>query len=144
MNKLFSILMQYKAVPAAFAWYAKRTSPVMITSKMKKLVDIVTLDVPDTRLALYVSNICYLVLQTQYGPEILQLDPDNTYVPVKRDPNVAHSNQDYCMHNLIQPAGKYKMVKAFLDNDILDLVDTNSWLDCIGAACLQLLREASK
>lgn len=144
MNKLYSLLTQNISVPDEYSWYAKRTSIIAPTSKALKLIRIVVNNVPVARLALYVSVLCNLVLCTQYAKEISKLDPANTYFPVTRDPNQAHSDTEYGITDLIQPIDTYKNIIPLLDPDIRDTLDTDSWFDMMGAACLQILREMSR
>jgi hypothetical protein len=143
MNKLFNILMRGCSIPLSFSWYAKRSEVVPATERVLELVDIVMTGVPLERRAMVASQLCNLVLYTQYGPEIKKLDPNNTYVPVTRDPNVAHTEPTYCMHDLIQPIKSYKPILGRIDDDIRNTLDEESWLDMMGAACLQMLREVS-
>ena len=143
MNILFGLLNKGIEIPDSYSWYAKRTESVPLSDKTINILDIITIGVPDSKLALYAAVLCNLVMKTQYGPEIAKLDPNNTYVPVTRPPDTAHSSKNYCMHDLIQPIAKYRPVKVYLDRDILDTLDDNSWFDLMGAACLQLLREVN-
>lgn len=142
MNKLWSLLMLHYEIPASFSWFGKHTSPVIFSDSSRELVGLITKGVPDSRRALYVATLCNLVLNTQYSKEIVQLDPNNTYVQVTRPKDSTHSDPRYCMHDLIQPIQAYKEIKLHLQDDILARLDTNSWLDMMGAACLQLLRDA--
>lgn len=143
MNKLFSILMFNYEIPASFSWFNKTTSAISLSNRSKTLVGIITKGVPDSRRVLYVAVLCNLVLNTQYGAEIKQLDPNNTYVRVSRPSESEHSDPKYCMHDLIQPIQAYKDVRLYLQEDIVSRLDQSSWFDLMGAACLQLLREAS-
>ena len=142
MNKLFSLLMLHYEVPESFSWFGKATSPVMFSDNSRALVGLITKGIPDSRRVLYVATLCNLVLNTQYGKEINQLDSNNTYVRVTRPKDATHSDPRYCMHDLIQPIQAYKDIKLYLQEDILARLDTNSWLDVMGAACLQLLRDS--
>jgi hypothetical protein len=47
------------------------------------------------------------------------------------------------MHDLIQPIKSYKPILGRIDDDIRNTLDEESWLDMMGAACLQMLREVS-
>ena len=141
MNKLYSLLMGNAYVPEEYSWYSKRTEEITVTERMAEIIAIMITDVPVARLALYVSTLCNLVLNTQYGAEIKALDPNNTYFPVTRYPDAEHSNTDYGMADLIQPVSAYTGLLRYLADDISDRLDTNSWLDIMGAASLQLLRD---
>ena len=143
MNKLYSLLLQNKTIPSEYSWYAKRTENITTNERARQLISLITSGVPVARLALYVSVLCNAVLLTQYGAEIKKLDPNNTYFPVERDPDAVHSNTDYGMQDLIKPASEYKSLLMYLATDISDRLDSNSWFDIMGAACLQLLREVS-
>ena len=144
MNKLFSALMRGYA-PVTFSWFDKHTSAITPTSKSDALVSNIIRGIPDDRRAMFASVLCNLVLNTQYGAEIIKLDPNNTYVTVTRPPimEAAHSDPKYCMHDLIQPIQAYKDIKLYLEDDIANRLDSNSWFDLMGAACLQLLREVA-
>ena len=141
MNTLYSILLRDAQVPANYAWYAKRTELVPISQRMDDIVDIVLTGVPTEKLAMFISYVCNIVLTTQYGAEISKLDPANTYINVSRPPTADHSDPDYCLYTLIQPADSYAELPRFLAEDIRAVLDQNSWFDLMGAACLQLLRE---
>ena len=141
MNKLFSILMQGVVIPDSFSWYAKKTSAVISTDKMLAIVELVMTGVPDTRRALFASMLCNAVMYTQFGADIKKIDSNNTYVPPVRPSDATHSNQLYCINDLIQPVHSYRAILRYLDDDISKLVDANSWFDLMGAAGLQLLRE---
>jgi len=145
MNRLFSLLMQGYTIPDSFSWYAKKTEAIPTTDRITKLVGYIMQGVTDPadRRALYASVLCNLVMMTQYGPEIKAMDPDNTYVPVIRPPETSHQDPDYCMHDLILPIYSYKPIVAMLEDDIAERLDGDSWFDLMGAACLQLLREAA-
>ena len=144
MNKLYGLLLSKypNAVVTNPAWYIKRTTAGRTTTKIQAITDILLSDVPEERSAMFVSVVCYMVLMTQFGKEIQQLDPNNSYVPVVRKSDADNSDQAYCMHDLIKPASSYSGVRSYLDTDITDRLDSNSWLDLMGAACLQILREA--
>ena len=141
MNKLFSMLMQGYVIPAD-SWYYKKTSFVPASSRSAEIVAILMTGVPEARKAMYAAVLCNLALLTQYGEEIKKLDPNNTYVEVTRPTSASHSMSAYCMHDLIQPARVYKALVKYLGDDIMETLDTNSWIDLMGAGCLQLLREA--
>lgn len=142
MNKLFSILMQGYA-PESFSWFDKSTSPVTTTDRIDSLVQLIMKGVPRNKRAMFASVICNLVLNTQYGAEIEKLDPNNTYVRVTRPKTAEHSDPAYCMHDLIQPIAAYKDIQLYLQDDISETLNTESWFDLMGAACLQLLREVA-
>lgn len=145
MNKLFSLLMQGYTIPDSFAWYAKRTDAIPTNNTITDLVGSIMLGIPDNRRALYAAALCNLVMMTQYGPDIKKLDPYNTYfVPVVRPNDSDHSDPDYCIHDLIQPIYSYRPIIMLLEQDIVDTLNDNSWFELMGAACLQLLREASR
>ena len=143
MNTLYGLLMQDKAIPESFSWFGKSTIVPLANERVNPLIAIVLKGVPENRRALYVSALCNLVLNTQYGAEIQKLDPDNTYVRVTRPKDSTHTDPNYCIHDLIQPIQAYKDIRLYLQDDIVDRLDTNSWFDMMGAACLQILREVS-
>ena len=144
MNKLFNILMQSMSIPSSFSWYAKRSETVVCTTRMEEMVSIIMSSVPQDRRALFAATVCYIVMRTRYAPEIIKLDPDNTYVAPIRPTTAEHSDPDYCINDLILPIAAYRGLLNYLEQDLLDIVDNESWFDLIGAACLQLLREANR
>ena len=141
MNKLFSLLL--RGNNAETGWYYKKTAFIPMTQKALSIVNIMMADVPISRASMYAAALCQVALNTQYGAEIKKLDPNNTYAPVVRPPACAHSDPEYCAHDLIKPLDAYKDLLLFLQEDIADTLDTNSWFDMIGAGCLQLLREVN-
>ena len=142
MNTLYSILLRDTSIPSAYAWYTKRTETIHNSQRMDDIVDIILTDVPADKIAMFISYLCYIVLTTQYGTEIKTLDPANTYMEVSRPTSADHSDQRFCLHDLIKPASTYSELLQYLAEDIRAVLDQNSWFDLMGAACLQLLREA--
>lgn len=143
MNTLYGLLMQDKAIPESFSWFGKNAEAPISTERCDALIGIILKGVPDNRRSMYVSALCNLVLNTQYGAEIQKLDPNNTYVRVTRPKDSVHSDPKYCIHDLIQSIQAYKDIRLYLQDDIVDRLDTNSWFDMMGAACLQILREVA-
>ena len=144
MNKLFSLLMQGNEIPDSFAWYAKRTDSVPTSDRITALVGFIMTDVPVARMALYAAMLCHVVMMTQYGPQIKKLDPHNTYfIPLTRPFGSDHSDPKYCVHDLIKPVQTYNEIVTMLNDDIVATLNRDSWFDMMGAACLQLLREAA-
>ena len=148
MNKLFSLLIQDAEIPSDFTWYAKRTSIVPTSERISSLVDIIMSSITSEnadRRALYAAMLCHVVMLTQYGPQIKKLDPLNTYfIPVTRPIGSDHSDPKYGVHDLILPAQSYSEILKMLEDDISETLNRDSWFDIMGAACLQLLREANK
>ena len=144
MNKLFSLLMQGYEIPDDFSWYAKHTDAIPTTDRILEIVDTIMIGVPNNRRALYAAMLCHVVMLTQYGPQIKKLDPHNTYfIPLTRPFGSDHSDPKYCVHDLIKPIDSYKQLVTYINQDILDTLNRSSWFDIMGAACLQLLREAA-
>ena len=143
MNKLYGLILFECSPSDNPEWFIKRTTTTKTTARAQALADIILTGVPAGRCAMFASVVCYMVSLTQFGKEIAALDPNNTYVPVVRDPDVDHSAESCCMHDLIRPIGAYETITTHLDKDIYDRVDKNSWLDMMGAACLQMLREVA-
>ena len=147
MNKLFSLLMQGNEIPDSFAWYAKRTDSVPTSDRITKLVGFIMSSITEeqaNRRALYAAMLCHVVMMTQYGPQIKKLDPHNTYfIPLTRPFGSDHSDPKYCVHDLIKPVQTYNEIVTMLNDDIAATLNRDSWFDLIGAACLQLLREAA-
>lgn len=144
MNKLFSLLMQGNVIPDSFAWYAKRTDSIPTSDRITALVGFIMSDVPVERMSLYAAMLCHVVMLTQYGPQIKKLDPHNTYfIPLTRPFGSDHSDPKYCVHDLIKPVESYSNIVTMLNDDIVATLNRSSWFDMMGAACLQLLREAA-
>ena len=147
MNKLFSLLMQGNEIPDSFAWYAKRTDSVPTSDRITKLVGFIMSSITEeqaNRRALYAAMLCHVVMMTQYGPQIKKLDPHNTYfIPLTRPFGSDHSDPKYCVHDLIKPVQTYNEIVTMLNDDIAATLNRDSWFDMMGAACLQLLREAA-
>lgn len=147
MNKLFSLLMQGNEIPDSFAWYAKRTDSVPTSDRITKLVGFIMSSITEeqaNRRALYAAMLCHVVMMTQYGPQIKKLDPHNTYfIPLTRPFGSDHSDSKYCVHDLIKPVQTYNEIVTMLNDDIVAMLNRDSWFDMMGAACLQLLREAA-
>lgn len=147
MNKLFSLLMQGNEIPDSFAWYAKRTDSVPTSDRITKLVGFIMSSITEeqaNRRALYAAMLCHVVMMTQYGPQIKKLDPHNTYfIPLTRPFGSDHSDPKYCVHDLIKPVQTYNEIVTMLNDDIAATLNRDSWFDLMGAACLQLLREAA-
>ena len=143
MNRLYGLLMQDKSIPESFSWFGKNAETPVSTERCDALIKSILKGVPDDRRVLYVSALCNLVLNTQYGSEIQKLDPNNTYVRVTRPKDSTHSDPRYCIYDLIRPIQAYQDILLYLQNDIVDRLDTNSWFDMMGAACLQILREVA-
>ena len=147
MNKLFSLLMQGNEIPDSFAWYAKRTDSVPTSNRITKLVGFIMSSITEeqaNRRALYAAMLCHVVMMTQYGPQIKKLDPHNTYfIPLTRPFGSDHSDPKYCVHDLIKPVQTYNEIVTMLNDDIAATLNRDSWFDLMGAACLQLLREAA-
>ena len=141
MNKLYGILLGNADVSAAFSWYYKNYTTVPITNKGVQIRNAFVRDVPEDRMALFASVICYLCLLSPYATEIQKLDNNNTYVQVKRAQSAASSDEEHCMADLIKPAIQYENALDYIDTDIREIVDIESFISIAGAICLQLLRE---
>lgn len=141
MNKLFSLLLRGNG--SDNGWYYKKSAFIPMTQKAISIVNILMAEVPASRMSMYAAALCQVALHTHYGAEIRKLDPNNTYTDVVRPPACAHSDPEYCAHDLIKPIDSYKGLLMFLEDDIVDVMDENSWFDMIGAGCLQLLREVN-
>lgn len=141
MNKLFSLLL--RGNNSDIGWYYKKTAFIPMTQRALNIVNILMADVPVSRMSMYAAALCQVALYTQYGAEIKKLDPNNTYADVVRPPACSHSDPEYCAHDLIKPIDAYKGLLMYLQDDIAEVLDENSWFDMIGAGCLQLLREVN-
>lgn len=143
MNLLYAILMGGSQASGDYTWYHKHTTGYIPTTRMQDIRTIL-IQGTDVALPMFVCKVCYMVLYTQFGNEIKELDYNNTYTDVARPPDAVHDDMKYCMHQLIRPADAYKQIRRYLDDDIASRVDLSSWLDIMAAGCLQMLREATK
>ena len=142
MNKLYGILLGNSEIPADYSWYAKNYTIVPLTDRGLKLRDafISTIQATD-RISLFAALVCYLVLLSPYGKEIQELDSNNTYVQITRPDDSTSSNVNFCVYDLIKPAYQYEKAVDYLDEDIKEIMDNESFISIAGAVCLQLLRE---
>ncbi len=138
MNKLYSILIGMTPVSG---WYFKRSSQYMITDRINAIRSILLQDVPEDRLPMFVCTLCDLVRMSTFGNEILELDPNNTYQDITRPIDAEHNDDTYCIHDLIKPATAFSTLRRYLADDINNRVNHESWIELMGAGCLQLLRE---
>ena len=146
INKLYGVLlgMATDDIPATYKWYAKKFTTVATSEKVQNILKIMLQTVSIDKRAMFACIICNAVLHTIFGKEIEKLDPVNTYVPVTRPPDSANDNPNFCLLSMAGPADMYKPMKQFLDQDILDRLETPSWMEYIAAGCLQILRELKK
>jgi len=144
MNTLYGILTWGTSGSEAYSFYDKRHDMVMPTNKMLAIRDIIMTGIPDDKKRMFAAFLCDIVRYSNFGSDILQLDDNNTYVAITRPPNTEHSDARYCLHGLIKPVIAYKQLRRYLDTDIEGRMVQAAFTDWMGAACLQLLREASK
>ena len=144
MNTLYGILTWNTTPSSDYEYYVKRTDNVLVSNRQLEIRNILMTGVPTGAEAFFASVICYMVRYTNYGKEIQQRDANNTYAPVTRPPDANHSNSAYSFQALVQPASAYAQLVKYLDNDIDSTMNKDSFLDWMGAGCLQLLREADK
>lgn len=142
MNILYSFLMNGETPDTAYEWYKKANSTVMHTTRSNKIRDILTQGVAK-ELPMFAAQICYMVLYTQFGEQIKQLDSNNTYFDPGRPAEADHNDTRYCMYKLIKPASEYRQLRNYLDDDIANETDFSSWLSIMAAGCLQILREVA-
>lgn len=143
MNLLYAILMAGSQASGDYAWYSKRITGYIPTTRLQDIRDILVQDT-GAALPMYVCMVCYMVLYTQFGKEIKELDSNNTYTDITRPADSDHDDEKYCVYKLIKPAESYQQLLHYLDDDISSRLDRSSWLDLMAAGCLQLLREATK
>ena len=94
------------------------------------------------RTIFFACTVCGLVSNSAFDAEIKALDPDNTYGQPSRPPDATHSNSSYCFYTLVQPLSTYRLLKGYLDPDLVARLAGGSWLDYVAAGCVQMLREA--
>jgi hypothetical protein len=140
MNKLYAILMAGASATGDYAWYAKHHDDYILTERMQQIRDLIVQGA-DEKLPLLVSQICAMILYTQFGQRIKELDSNNTYVDVTRPATADNNDSKYCLYDVIKPVNAYQKIRLYLNDDIASVVDNESWLDLIAAGCLQLLRE---
>ena len=138
MNLLYSIL---SGKPYAGGWFDKKTTSYLPTSRSKALRAIMIRGVQDAQLPMFASVVCDLVRMSTYGTEIIGLDANNTYQPAERPADAKHDDASYCFNKLVKPASELREIRIYLDDDIEDRLNPESWVELMGAGCLQLLRE---
>ena len=138
MNLLYSILI---GTPHYSGWYDKAMTSFLPTDRMLAIRSILIQDVPEEKLPMFACVICDLVRLSTYGSEIIALDPNNTYQPTTRPSSAKHANPDYCFYQLVKPAAAFRSLCAYLDQDIDSRLNKESWIELMGAGCLQMLRE---
>lgn len=141
MNKLYGALMQDATITSDYSWYEKHWDGYLSTERIRAIRDIIVQDAGD-KLPLLASVICNMVLYTQFGRQIKELDSNNTYSDVTRPKDSDNNDSKYCIWDVIKPVAAYQQIRMYLEDDIASTVDTASWLDLIAAGCLQILREA--
>lgn len=140
INKLYSLLIGAHYSPDSR--YAKRCSSVMHTERTQALQAYITSNVPGNRVPFFACVVCYEVLNSVFGADIRQLDPENTYNPMVRDPLATPTDTTLLLHDLTAPVSSFRASYKYLDADIKERLVTPAWIDCVGACCLQMLREA--
>lgn len=139
MNILYSFLMNGATPDADYVWYTKQTSDVLHTTRSNHIRDIMLQGIAK-ELPMFASQVCYMVLYTQFSDQIRKLDSNNTYFDPGRPSDKPHNDPKYCMHQLILPAAAYRQIRNYLDDDIADETDFSSWLSIMAAGSLQILR----
>lgn len=143
INKLYGVLLDNASISDTYSWYKKKFTVCMTNDKVKKILGVLCMSVPEARRVVFACLICNAVLPTIFGKEIEKLDPVNTYVPVGR-PNTDNDNPDFCLYDMIGNAQSYQAVKQYLDADIKERLVAPTFIDYIAAGCLQILRELAK
>lgn len=141
INKLYSLLMDSQTV-SGNTRFTKMTTPVFHTKKSREVQSILlraAKDAAQEKLALLASFVCYMVRFTDFGEEIMSLDPVNTYVPVER--NNTDVDSSMCISELTSTTYVTTELKRYLDKDIIERLSVATWLDYMAAGCLQMLRE---
>lgn len=125
--------------------WGKTRGQVVLTDKATRLIQAMVGGIPDAIRAQYACIVCHAVRNTLFGPDILALDPSNTYSdPAKAlqadgdaYPTFTYSISEYMpTYN-----GLWSAVKPLLDPDVRDRTYSGDLFDVLGAACLQLLME---
>lgn len=142
MNILYAILMNGAHATGNYVWYDKHHNGYIPTARMQAIRDIITQGV-DEKLPLLACQICSMVLYTQFGQQIKELDPNNSYVDTTRPVDADHNDSKYCLYDVIKSVSAYQNIRNYLDDDIAAVLDKESWLDIVAAGCLQMLREAT-
>lgn len=78
-----------------------------------------------------------------FGEEIRSLDPENTYTGFSRDSRQSAESASGLIYDLTCSADALKPLQVALDADIRDRLVTPTWIEVMGAVCLQLLRETA-
>lgn len=131
INRLYSLLTVDK--PNTDQRYKKKTSVVWHTDRSKAIRDILVAKA-ESDIGYFASLVCYEVLATQYGEDILALDGNNTYAQLSASENT--------MSNKTHTAQQLAAVLPYLDQDIKDRLVAPTWIETVAAGCLQMLRES--
>lgn len=131
-NVLYGIL----AGDAGHGEYEKHFTRAQLTWPGMELAEMLRChDADQTKRRLFASAVCAAVLDTQFGNEIVQADPNNTYErPVRGTSSI-------CLYDATCQAEAMSGVLGLLDNDIKERLAAPQWIDVMAAGCLQLLRE---
>lgn len=140
MNRLYGLLT-YNAGEVS-GWYAKLHTPAAHSVKSKKICDALTSLVPNERLPLFACAVCKLAMNSIFRNAILELDPENTYDAVVRDPSAPSGDSGNIMCDMVVPAEGMQRLIAYFDKDIKETLVVPNWPEIASAACLQMLRDA--
>lgn len=135
MNKLYAALTAGFEDPAD--WYYKSHTAVAPTERASRILAVLTGAVPYASRQFFAYCVCCLVRLTSFWGDIAELDSENTYSDMVRDPD-SFSDSFY---TLTAPDKDMEALVRMLDKDIADRLQFKTWSEVTAAACLQILRE---
>jgi hypothetical protein len=138
-NRLYGLLTYGHNLEGSY--YKKLHTPVFPTNNGIEIQKIILSGVPEERIPMLACFLCYEVMFTEFGAEIRELDGNNTYNPVSKNPSLGVLDQNNLLHDLTGPVSDYKFMYRYLADDIVSRLSVPTWLDLMAAGCLQMLRE---
>lgn len=137
-NRLYGLLTYGFNLEGSY--YKKLHTPVFPSDNSKAIQKVLLTGVPDNRVPMLACFLCYESLFTEFGPEIRELDGNNTYAPVPKPAGIVVVSADSLLYDLTGPVSRYKFMYRYLDDDIVERLSVPTWLDVMSAGCLQMLR----
>ena len=136
MNNLYGILMVGRQRDVSNYYYKKCAHPI-IPQACRDLLDQLFGALSDARMHFVAAAVCDMVLHTTFRNDILELDPVNTYTPVKR-------HDDELLYDIVTPPETRDTVMPLLDADIRERLQLATWPEFLGGVSLHLLRRTTK
>ena len=136
MNNLYGILMVGRQHDVSNYYYKKCAYPI-IPQACHELLEQLFGALSDARMHFVAAAVCDMVLHTTLRNDILELDPVNTYTPVKR-----HGDELLC--DIVTSPETRRTILVMLDADIRERVQLANWPEFLGGVSLHLLRRTTK